>query len=428
MGPDAAVLRRNESNMRRRSFLQGSGVVAAGLGAGTGTALQTASAAAGISEAKKMKVTGIETILLDNVRPYIGHRKWLFIRLTTDEGIVGLGERPTGGIPNLKSQIELLHDMCDRFVIGENPFDVERIWQRIYTEPHDYRHPSLYGIPALSAIEMACWDIIGKATGQPIYNLLGGRYHEKLRAYAYMNTQGVWENPELAGRRAEELVKAGNTACKIDPFRPITGPPRDYPLKTIRHVSKIFRAIRDAVGDELEIGIGTHGQFSTAGAIRVASILEEFDPFWFEEPVSPENVDEMARVAAHTSIPIATGERLVTKFEFSEVLEKQAAQVIQLDVGQCGGILEAKKIAGMAEAHYAMTAPHMYCGPVAAAAAVQLDTCSPSFLIQEFNSNSLHSEIFVEPIKFENGFITPPSGPGLGVELNEEVVKRQLSS
>ena len=136
----------------------------------------------------------------------------------------------------------------------------------------------------------------------------------------------------------------------------------------------------------------------------------------------------MARVAAHTTIRIATGERLVTKFEFSEVLEKQAAQVIQLDVGQCGGILEAKKIAGIAEAHYAMIAPHMYCGPAAASAAVQLDTCSPNFLVQEFNANDLHSEIFKEPIKFEKGFITPPAGPGLGIELNEEVVERQLSA
>ena len=197
-------------------------------------------------------------------------------------------------------------------------------------------------------------------------------------------------------------------------------------MKTIRHVAKIFQCIRDAVGDELEIGIGTHGQFSTAGAIRVAKILEEFDPFWFEEPVPPENIDEMARVAAHTSIPIATGERLVSKFEFAQLLEKQAAQVIQLDVGQCGGILESKKIAGIAEAHYAMIAPHMYCGPVAAAAAVQLDTCSPNLLIQEYNGGPLHLELFKEPIVFENGYITPPTGPGLGVELDEAVVKRQL--
>ncbi len=132
----------------------------------------------------------------------------------------------------------------------------------------------------------------------------------------------------------------------------------------------------------------------------------------------------MARVAAHTSIPIATGERLATKYEFAAVLNKQAAQIIQLDVGQCGGILESKKIAGMAEAHYAMIAPHMYCGPVAAAAAVQLDVCSPNFLIQEFNANALHSEILKEPIRFENGYIIPPEGPGLGVELDEEAVAR----
>ena len=156
----------------------------------------------------------------------------------------------------------------------------------------------------------------------------------------------------------------------------------------------------------------------------MAKALEEYSPFWFEEPVPPENVDEMARVAAHTSIPIATGERLVTKYEFSELLEKQAAQIIQLDVGQCGGILESKKIAGIAEAHYAMIAPHMYCGPIAAAAAIQLDTCSPNFLIQEANQGPLHKKIFKEHIVFENGYIIPPTGPGLGIELDMDVLKK----
>ena len=203
--------------------------------------------------------------------------------------------------------------------------------------------------------------------------------------------------------------------------------PRDFPLKTIKHGAQIFQRIRDAVGDDLEVGLGTHGQFSTSGAIRVASIFEEFNPFWFEEPVPPENVDEMARVAAHSSIPIASGERLVTKYEFNELLTKQAAQIIQLDVGQCGGILESKKIAGMAEAHFAMIAPHMYVGPISAAAAVQIDTCSPNFLIQEFNINHLHSDILVDPIKFEDGFITPPTAPGLGIELNEAVVAKHLA-
>jgi 2-dehydro-3-deoxyphosphogalactonate aldolase len=242
-----------------------------------------------------------------------------------------------------------------------------------------------------------------------------------------MPAEGIWENPEKAGEVATQLVEEGNTACKLDPFTPFFPYPRDFPLKDIKRVARIFKAIRDAVGDELEIGIGTHGQFSTSGAIRVASILEEFNPMWFEEPVPPENVDEMARVAAQTSIPIASGERLVTKYEFAELIEKQAANIIQLDVGQCGGILESKKIAGIAEAHYALIAPHMYVGPIGAAAAIQLDTCSPNFLIQEYNVNDLHSEIFKEPIKFENGFITPPTGPGLGVELDEDVVKRQMS-
>ena len=373
-----------------------------------------------------MKVTGIETILLNNVKPFRGGRQFLFIRLLTDEGIVGLGERPTGHTPDLKSQIALLHDIVERFVVGQSPFDIENIWQRVYASNHDYRHPSLYGTPALSAIEMALWDIVGKATQQPIYNLLGGRCHEKLRAYAYMPTDGVWENPARAGEIAVKLVEEGNTACKIDPFMPYFPLPRDFPLKTIKHAAKIFAEMRAAVGDELEIGIGTHGQFSTAGAIRVAKVFEEYNPFWFEEPVPPENVDEMARVAAHTSIPIASGERLVTLYEFSELLEKQAAQIIQLDVGQCGGILEAKKIAAIAEAHYAMIAPHMYVGPVAAAAAVQVDTCSPNFLIQEYNGGDLHEALFKEPIRFANGFIEPPTTPGLGLELDEGAVRRHL--
>ncbi|MDE2638035.1 MAG: mandelate racemase/muconate lactonizing enzyme family protein [Chloroflexota bacterium] len=374
-----------------------------------------------------MKVTAVETVLVRNIEPYIGGRYWLFIKLHTDEGITGLGERPTMHAVNLQPQISMIEDLCEQFVIGSDPFQIERIWQTIYASRHDWRHPGLYMTPGLSAIEMALWDIVGKATNQPIYNLLGGKMHDQLRAYAYMPTEGIWENPLKAGEIAIKLVEEGNSACKLDPFTPLFPQPRDFSLKTIRHVAKIFRAIRDAVGDELEVGIGTHGQFTTAVAIRVAKELEEFSPFWFEEPVPPENIDEMARVAAHTSIPIATGERLVTKFEFAELLKKQAAQILQLDVGQCGGILEAKKIAGMAEAHYAMIAPHMYCGPVAAAAAVQLDTCSPNFLIQEYNGAGLHSDIFKEPIRFEQGFITPPTGPGLGVELDEAVVKKRLA-
>ena len=378
-----------------------------------------------------MKVTDVKTMVVENEPPYRGGRYLLFIQIETDEGITGLGERITGNtysdrLGDLQSQISLIQELAGQFVVGENPFNIERIWDRMYSARHDFRHPSLQATPVLSGIEMALWDIVGKAVNQPIYNLLGGMYHEKLRAYAYMPEGGFRENPERAGEIAVQLLEEGNTACKLDPFTPLWPIPRDIPLWEIQHAAKIFESIRNAVGNDMEVGIGTHGQLTTYSAIRVADILEPYHPFWFEEPVPLENVEEMARVAAHTSIPIATGERLVTKYEFSNLLEKQAAQIIQLDVGQCGGIMEAKKIASIAEAHYAVIAPHMACGPVAAAAAIQVDTCSPNFMIQEANQGPLHKTIFKEPLVFENGFITPPTGPGLGVEFDEDVIRDRI--
>jgi len=370
-------------------------------------------------------------MVVENEPPFRGGRYLLFLEISTDEGIIGLGERVTGGaysrnVGDLKSQIGLIEELASQYVIGENPFNIERIWDRMYASRHDFRHPSLHATPVISAIEMALWDIVGKAANQPIYNLLGGMYHEKLRAYAYMPGGPFKDDPERAGEVAIKLLEEGNSACKLDPFMPMYPIPRDIPLWEIEHAAKIFESIRNAVGNKLEVGIGTHGQLTTYSAIRVADYLEPYHPFWFEEPVPPENMDEMARVAAHTSIPIATGERLVTKYEFAQVLEKKAAQIIQLDVGQCGGITEAKKIASIAETHYAMIAPHMYCGPIAAAAAIQIDTCSPNFLIQEANQGPLHKTIFKEPLVFENGYIIPPTGPGLGIEFDEDVLKRHL--
>lgn len=377
-----------------------------------------------------MKVVDFKTMVVEGEKPYIGGRYSLFLELITDEGIVGLGERIAGSaysahLKDIKSHVRLLEEFVGQFVIGQNPLNIELIWDRMYGTRHDLRHPSLYATPVISAIDMALWDIAGKAANQPIYNLLGGQYHEKLRAYAYMPSEGLVEHPERAGEVAAKLLEEGNSACKIDPFMPLF-PIRDIPIWEIENAAKIFESIRDTVGNQLEVGIGTHGQLTTYSAIRVADFLEPYHPFWFEEPVMPENVEEMARVAAHTSIPIATGERLVTKYEFARVLEKQAAQIIQLDVGQCGGITEAKKIAGMAEAHYAVIAPHMYCGPVAAAAAIQIDTCSPNFMIQEANQGPLHKKIFKEPLVFENGFIIPPTAPGLGIEFDQDVLKAHL--
>ena len=373
-----------------------------------------------------MEIVGLETSLVGNVPPYRGGPCWIFVKLLTDEGVEGIGEWTAGAQAGREdSQIRLIENLGKRFVIGSDPFKIESLWQRIYAHDHDYRHPDLTTVSALSCIEMACWDIIGKHLKQPVYNLLGGLHNEKLRAYSYMPLGEGWQSkPEKAGETASKMLEQGYTALKLDPFPPVAPGPRDIPLAKINHVARILKAIRDAVGDEVEICIGTHGQFTTYSAIRIAKMLEKYDPLWFEEPVPPENVDEMARVAAHTTIPIATGERRVTKYEFVEVLQKQAAQIIQMDVGHCGGILESKKIAGMAEAHYAAVAPHMYCGPVAAAAAIQLDACSPNFLIQEYNTTRLHEEILKNPIKLEKGYIIPPEEPGLGVELNEDVAAK----
>ena len=271
-----------------------------------------------------MKVVDIKTMVVENIPPHRGGRYLLFLQVVTDEGIVGLGERVTGNVfadnlAGLKAHISLIEEIGRLFVIGENPFHIEKIWQRAYGSRHDFRHPSLHATPALSAIEMACWDIVGKAANQPIYNLLGGQYHDKLRAYAYMPRAGFDEDPARAGEIAIELLEQGNSACKLDPFRPIYPQPRDISLTEITYAERIFESIRSAVGDRLEVGIGTHGQLTTYSAIRAAQALEKYQPFWFEEPVPPENVDEMARVAAHTSIPIASGERLVTKYEFAEL-------------------------------------------------------------------------------------------------------------
>ena len=184
-----------------------------------------------------MKVTGIETLVLDNLPSrgggYPGGRRFLFIKLLTDEGVVGLGERVSGGVTDLAPQIALLQHLAEQFVVGQSPFDIERIWQRMFATPHDYRHPGMDRTPAISAIEMALWDIVGKATNQPIYNLLGGRYHDRLRAYAYMPSAGIREDPPKAGEVARRLVAEGFTACKLDPF-PVFPLPRDIPLKELR--------------------------------------------------------------------------------------------------------------------------------------------------------------------------------------------------
>ncbi|MCL5027022.1 MAG: mandelate racemase/muconate lactonizing enzyme family protein [Chloroflexi bacterium] len=372
-----------------------------------------------------MKITGMKTYIVGNQPGQGGGPNFVFLKLMTDEGIEGLGE-PSFMKLKEHSTIQLMQEMFDFAVKGTDPFDTERLWRTLYTGDHFFQHPDLSRLPAISAFEMACWDIIGKATNQPVYNLLGGKYNEKLRSYTYMYGWRTGDPPERAAERAAHYLDLGFTALGFDPAAPSTPNPRELSLEQLRYVENVVKAVRDTVGDKMDILIKTHGQFTTHTAIRLAKRLEQFDPLWFEEPVPLENVDEMARVARSTSIPIATGERLTTKYEFQELLEKQAAQILQPALGCVGGLLEAKKIAGMAEGHYAQVAPWMHTGPVAGAASIQLGVCSPNFLLLEGIETwgGMQAEILKEPIRWEKGYIIPPTGPGLGVELNEEVAAR----
>jgi galactonate dehydratase len=378
-----------------------------------------------------VKIVDLKTYVVDPHGP--GGRNWIFVKLTTNDGIDGIGEAfDVPFDPHVVAK--LIETTGERFVINTDPFRIESMWRNIYASGYD-QHPDVTKMGIISAFEIACWDIIGKAVGQPVYNLLGGKYHERLRTYTYMNPAPgksvkdgyVQKDPQAAGERAVHYLKMGFTAIKFDPVGPGTvHAPVQLTVGNLANAEAVIRAVREAVGDKCDIIIGTHGQMTTSSAIRLAKRLEKFDPLWFEEPVPPENRDEMARVARHTSIPIGTGERLSTKYEFRELLEKQAAAVLQVSLGRVGGLLEAKKIAGMAEAYYAQIAPHLYAGPVEAMANVHIATCSPNFLILEGLETwgGFYNEILKEPIRWEEGYVIPPDKPGLGIELNEEVMKK----
>jgi 2-dehydro-3-deoxyphosphogalactonate aldolase len=374
-----------------------------------------------------MKIADVRTYVVGNPPPGYGGRYFIFLKLITDGGVEGLGE--VYSVPfHPRVVAQMIEDVCARRVIGSDPFAIERLWRIIYSSGYTQR-PDTALIGILSGIEMACWDIIGKELGKPVYDLLGGRVHERLRTYTYLypeagDTRDVYADPDAAAERAAEYRRQGFTAVKFDPVGPYTAfDPRQLSLEALDLAERFVRKLREAVGAGCDLLFGTHGQMTPAGAIRLARRLEPYDPLWFEEPTPPEKPEEMALVARQTTIPIATGERLATKYEFARVLEHRAAAILQMALGRVGGLLEAKKIAGMAEAFYAQVAPHLYCGPVEGAANIHLSACSPNFLIQESIQTwgGFHARIVKQPIRWEEGYIIPPSAPGLGVELDEEV-------
>ena len=374
-----------------------------------------------------MRIAELRTYVVGNPPPGFGGRYFVFLQLVTDDGVVGVGEVYSATFhPTVVER--MVHDVFERTVFGMDPFRIETMWRRTYASGYTAR-PDVSLVGVLSGIEIACWDIIGKAVGKPVYELLGGRVHERLRSYTYLYTEpgdatDVYLDPALAAERAATYADRGFTALKFDPAGAYSAfDPRQPDLEALDRSEAYVSAIREAVGSRCDLLFGTHGQFTAPGAIRLARRLERFDPLWFEEPVPPDMPEEMAAVARSTSIPIATGERLTTKHEFARVLANGAARILQPNLGRVGGILEGKKIAALAEAQYAQIAPHLYCGPVVGAANIQLAACSPNFLVLEgiLDWGGFHADILRRPVAWEDGYVVPSTEPGLGVELDEDV-------
>jgi galactonate dehydratase len=374
-----------------------------------------------------MQLDSVKVFVVANPPPSFGGRYFVFLKLKTACGIEGLGEvyAATFG-PHVIAQ--MIEDVFARRLQGRDPFQIETFWRESYGSGFNLR-PDVSLMGVVSGLEMACWDIIGKAVNQPIYNLLGGKVHARLRSYTYLYPAAgegdeFYHDADRSAERAAEYVSQGFTAVKFDPTGGFSVfDPRQPTLEAMERTVRLVRLVREAVGDKADLLVGTHGQFTTSGALRLARQLEPFDPLWFEEPVPPDMPEQMALVAQGTTIPIAAGERLTTKYEFARVLATGAANILQMNLGRVGGILEAKKVAALAEVHHAQIAPHLYCGPVVGAANIQIAACSPNFLILESIQQwgGFHAEILKTPIQWQDGYVIPPSSPGLGVELNEAV-------
>ena len=376
-----------------------------------------------------MRVESVETFVIGNPPPGWGGHYFVVVKVTADNGLYGYGEA-YGATLRAPLLADTIVDLADQFLVGHDPHHVELFWRRAYSRGFTQR-PDVTLQGAMSALEIACWDIIGKACGKPVYELLGGRVHEALRSYTYLYPEpddrgDVYTDPATAAARAAEEVERGFTAVKFDPCGPYTAmgghQPRHADVELTR---SIVAAVRDAVGDRADILVGTHGQFTAGGALRVASAIAPYDPLWFEEPVPPDDIDAMAQVARSSHVPVATGERLTTKYEFTRLLEARAASIIQPNLGRVGGLLEGKKVAAIAEAFGAQVAPHCYNGPIGLAANVQLAACTPNFLITEAiqDLTGFHAELLVEPIQWSDGNVILPTAPGLGVELDEVVAR-----
>ena len=362
----------------------------------------------------------------------IGGSFWVIVKITTDNGIEGIGE--CYGIP-VSGDIAcaMVEDTFERFIVGEDPHHIETLFRRVYSAGFTQR-PDISMMGVFSGIEIAIWDILGKAHEQPVYQLLGGQFHPRLRTYTYLYPDNsshradeeagdVYHDGDAAAERALEYVEMGFTAVKQDPAGPYSFQGgRELSMHELSRCEYNIKRIREAVGDRADILFGTHGQMTTSSAIRLARRIEPYDPLWFEEPCPPDQMEAIGKVANATSIPVATGERLTTKMEFHQALQA-GVSILQPDIGRSGGIWETKKIAMIAELYNAQIAPHIYCGPIAHAAATHVAFSSPAFLILETIQTDFHDAMLKKPLTWEQGYMLAPTEPGLGVELDESVLE-----
>jgi galactonate dehydratase len=349
-----------------------------------------------------MRITRLETI---HLKP-----RWMIVRVHTDKGLVGLGE------PSLEGHCQTVERAIaemGRWLVGQDPRRIEHIWQHLYRGGFYRGGPVLCS--AISGLEMALWDILGKHLKVPVHQLLGGAVRDRIRMYRWT---GLPKNEKELKKTAAELKKAGFTAYKLAVLE------ATHHIETpavLESAVARFAALRRKVGSGIDLAVDFHGRATPAVARTLARMLEPYRPMFIEEPVLPHDADSLRDVATSTCIPIATGERLMTRWQFAEVIEKRAVAVVQPDTSHVGGIYESRKVAAMAEPKGISFAPHCPLGPVSLAACLQLDACTPNFLIQEHVT--LGADYLKKPFVIKDGFIAVPQGPGLGIELDEARVR-----
>ena len=357
---------------------------------------------------KSTRIEKIETFLWD---------KWLLLKIHCEDGTVGIGE---GGVHGWQRPTQTMIETMEPYLIGKNPDHIEHHYQWLYRSSH-FMGSVVQG--ALSAIDIALWDIKGKRLQVPVFDLMGGKTRDKVRCYMHVGSGDLGSAADLAND-ALNAVNQGFTAVRFSPFASDYYLHKSYSEWADEAVNRVA-AVRETVGPDVDICVEIHRQMNPAESIALGRRLEEFNPFFYEDPMLPDSPAIMGEVAAKCNIPIATGERFTTIFEYQQLLEANAAAYVRPDLCLCGGLSGCKKVAAMAEAHHVKVIPHNPLSPISTAACVQLDACIPNFALQEYTGESEppKSELLKNPLELKDGYITVPDGPGLGVEINEEALK-----